>query len=308
MKRLSTVLVLLVFVTLSALAQIAQYQGRLSPDDQKRFDSYYQRWLEYKKSNYRDEALSMEKRMQDVMEQYNIPASVPYDAITSSGSWANYSRYRGRFSREDQARYDSYFERWLNYKRTNNREEIVSMEKRMQDVMTHYDIPLTVPYSALTSSASGNYGGGYLDQWRGRLSADDQRRFDSYYTRWLDYRRTNNREEIASMENRMRDVMRQNNIPENVPFDQIASSTVAQPGYSDLRIVSATYGAGGRSANVTNRLQELIQNDRLNVVVNNDSMGGDPAPDNHKKLEVTYTFRGRQRRATVSEGGTLDIP
>ena len=59
-------------------------------------------------------------------------------------------------------------------------------------------------------------------QWRA-LSSEDQQRFDSYYLRWLDYRRTNNRNEIESMENRMRDVMSHNNIPPDVPFDQIAS-------------------------------------------------------------------------------------
>ena len=46
-----------------------------------------------------------------------------------------------------------------------------------------------------------------------RCSADDQRRFDSYYSRWLEYRRTNNREEVDSMEKRMRDVMSHYNIP-----------------------------------------------------------------------------------------------
>ena len=59
--------------------------------------------------------------------------------------------------------------------------------------------------------------------WGGRLSADDQRRFDSYYSRWLEYRRTNNREEVDSMEKRMRDVMTQYKIPLNTPYGQIAS-------------------------------------------------------------------------------------
>ncbi len=45
----------------------------------------------------------------------------------------------------------------------------------------------------------GSYGRG---QWQGRLSASDQRRFDSYYSRWLQYRATNNRGEILSMQNR----------------------------------------------------------------------------------------------------------
>jgi hypothetical protein len=60
-------------------------------------------------------------------------------------------------------------------------------------------------------------------QRQARLSSGDQQRFDSYYSRWLEYRRTNNRGEVASMEKRMRDVMSHNNIPSDVPFDEIAS-------------------------------------------------------------------------------------
>jgi hypothetical protein len=61
-------------------------------------------------------------------------------------------------------------------------------------------------------------------RWKGRLSTEDQGRFDSYYSRWLEYGRTNNRDEIVSMENRMRDVMSHYNIPSDVPFGQIASN------------------------------------------------------------------------------------
>jgi len=55
------------------------------------------------------------------------------------------------------------------------------------------------------------------------LPAEDQQRFDSYYSHWLEYRRTNNRDEVVSMEKRMRDLMSRNNIPSDVPFDEIAS-------------------------------------------------------------------------------------
>ena len=70
----------------------------------------------------------------------------------------------------------------------------------------------------------GSYGRG---QWQGRLSASDQRRFDSYYSRWLQYRATNNRGEVLSMQNRMYDVYAHYGIPSNVPFNQVASSGVA---------------------------------------------------------------------------------
>jgi hypothetical protein len=55
------------------------------------------------------------------------------------------------------------------------------------------------------------------------LPAEDQQQFDIYYSRWLEYRRTNNRDEVVAMEKRMRDEMSRNNIPPDVPFDEIAS-------------------------------------------------------------------------------------
>jgi hypothetical protein len=125
----------------------------------------------------------------------------------------------GRLSADDQRRFDSYYSRWLEYRRTNNREEVDSMEKRMRDVMSHYNIPADVPFDQIATGGRTSYG----SPWRGRLSADDQRRFDSYYSRWLEYRRTNNREEVDSMEKRMRDVMSHYNIPLNTPYGQIAS-------------------------------------------------------------------------------------
>jgi hypothetical protein len=311
MKKLSTLLMLLVFLTLPALAQMGQYRGRLSDEDQKRFDSYYQRWLDYKRTNNRDQVISMEERMQDVMRHYNIPASVPYDAIASSAFRGNYRQYRHLLSAEDQERFDSYYQRWQEYRRTNNRDEIISMEKRMEDVMVRYNIPLTVPYRAISTSASDDYdydADRDRDHWRRRLEPDDQRRFDSYYTGWLKYRRTDDRDQVASMENRMRDLMRQYDIPEDVPFNQVASSDVPQSEYGNLSIISASYGYGDRAANVTERLRRLVQNGQLSITVNNDSMAGDPAPNQPKQLDLTYSYRGRTRSVTVMEGDRLSLP
>src|SRR5262249_37771429 len=97
MKKLSIFLMMFLSLALSASAQLSQYQGRLSSDDQKRFDSYYQRWLDYKRSNDRDDIISMERHMQEIMMRYNVPSSVPYDAIASSSAWGENGRYRGRF-------------------------------------------------------------------------------------------------------------------------------------------------------------------------------------------------------------------
>ena len=163
-----------------------------------------------------------------------------------------------RLSDDDQRRFDSYYSRWQDYRRTNNRDEIISMEKRMQDVDQHYGIPSHTPYSRIASDGQRDYRWDRYsdrdwdrdhdgdrwhrdhdrdwdrdnDRWRddrggrynNRLSADDQRRFDSYYSRWLEYRRTNNRDEIVSMEKRMQDVYQHNNIPSNTPYDAVATN------------------------------------------------------------------------------------
>ena len=150
--------------------------------------------------------------------------------------------YQGVLAPEYQQRFDSYYTRWLQYRATNNRDEMDSMERRMREIMTNYRIPADVPYAAVASPNIGGNSGYYGNRGYGRgdgdaddynygrygrnqqrLSADDQRRFDSYYSRWIDYRRRNDRDEIASMEGRMRDIMNHYNIPSNVPFSAIAS-------------------------------------------------------------------------------------
>ena len=133
-----------------------------------------------------------------------------------------HGQWRGRLSSEDQQRFNNYYSRWLGYRRTNNRDEVASMEQRMREVMSRNSIPSDMPFDQIASNSDRGYGGHYGHR-QARLSSEDQQRFDSYYSRWLEYRRTNNRDEMVSMETRMQDVMSHNNIPSDVPFDEIAS-------------------------------------------------------------------------------------
>src|SRR5215470_5094822 len=55
------------------------------------------------------------------------------------------------------------------------------------------------------------------------LSLSDQKRFDSYYSRWQSYKATNNQKEVRSMEGRMQDVYRHYGIPANTPYGNVAS-------------------------------------------------------------------------------------
>jgi len=187
MKRAFVLSALILVLLAPAFAQRGGRQ--LSSDDQRRFDSYFSRWQNYQRTNNQGESRSMEKRMQSIYQRYGIPADTPYRNVASSGGgdwdrdrdrdldrerdrdWdrdrrAEWERYRDRdrdywqqnrrLSGEDQGRFDSYFQRWQNYRRANNRDEVISMEKRMFDVYDHYGIPHDVPFERI-ASRGGRY-------------------------------------------------------------------------------------------------------------------------------------------------------
>jgi hypothetical protein len=142
------VAILLAAMTLPALAQ----QWRLSSDDQSRFDSYYSRWMDYRQRNDRDQMSSMEGRMRDIYAHYNIPQNTPFWRVASNGRDMR-GRRRWRLSASDQERFDSYFSRLQDYRQRNDRDQIRSMEKRLQDIYRHYDIPLNTPYFMVASNS-----------------------------------------------------------------------------------------------------------------------------------------------------------
>ncbi|HET7440891.1 MAG TPA: hypothetical protein VFJ47_06285 [Terriglobales bacterium] len=69
------------------------YHNVLAPEWQQKFDSYYQRWQQYRATNNTGEMRSMEQRMQDIMAHYNIPSNVPYDQVASPGVGGYQNRY-----------------------------------------------------------------------------------------------------------------------------------------------------------------------------------------------------------------------
>lgn len=79
-------------------------------------------------------------------------------------------------------------------------------------------------------------------------------------------------------------------------------------GNRNLNIVQASYGAGNRRGDVTGRLQSMVRNNRLSVLVNNSTMGGDPAIGQPKNLQVTYVYLGQRRSKNIGEGGNLTLP
>ena len=194
MKRILVLFGLMFALLVPAFAQ--RNERQLSPDDQRRFDSYYSRWQGYQNSHNEEQIRSMEKRMQDIYQHYGIPTNTPYREVASGGGW-----YRERGEDRDH-------DRQRGWDRDDDRD-------RDQD--RDWDQNRRAEWDRGRDRDR--------DYWRQnqRLSSDDQRRFDSYFQRWQNYRRTNNGEQIASMEKRMYDVYEHYGIPHDVPFDRVAS-------------------------------------------------------------------------------------
>ena len=76
---------------------------------------------------------------------------------------------------------------------------------------------------------------------------------------------------------------------------------------SSLRINRATYGAGYLSSDVTARLTSQIRDGQIDEQVNNQSMGGDPAPQQSKTLTVSYVLDGQNGQVVINEGDTLRL-
>jgi hypothetical protein len=75
-----------------------------------------------------------------------------------------------------------------------------------------------------------------------------------------------------------------------------------------LQILRADYGVDKRFANVASRLSSFIQGNSLSLRITNETMGGDPAEERPKILNVWYSFNGRVANVTVNEKDTLNLP
>jgi hypothetical protein len=230
MKTFLGTIMLLLALTLPGLGQ---GQVRLSPEDQKDFDKHYTKWVNDTRKNDRDDIAHDVHEMQEIMGKYHIPANVPYDQIASTGSAVRI--YQGRLSADDQREFDKYYTKWVNDTRKNDRDDIAKDVGRMQEIMARNNIPANVPFEQIAST--GYPGSAYPataypanSQWQSRLSPDDQRDFDRYYSKWVDDMRKNDRDDVSKDAAYMQEIMARNNIPATVPFDQIASSAAYSSG------------------------------------------------------------------------------
>jgi len=87
-----------------------------------------------------------------------------------------------------------------------------------------------------------------------------------------------------------------------------AHTALADNSSTPALVIQVASYAVTHEADVTEALSTLVANDKLSVVVNNDTLGGDPAPNIVKRLHVDYTLNGKRYSQDVDEGGSLTIP
>ncbi|MBV9182067.1 MAG: hypothetical protein JO356_12220, partial [Acidobacteria bacterium] len=229
MNRLIGNFLLLASLGLPLYAQLQ----RMTPDDESRFNNYYSRWVEDRQTNSRNDMISMEQRMQDLMSKYAIPPDTPYERVASETNPSLARDYDGdraypangetQISADDQRQFNKEYEKWQQAKTRNDRDDVDKHARKMEEIMGRYNIPADTPFYEVSSMGGARPHYDYREFER-RLSADDQKKFDKAYEHWLDDRRKHDREDIAKDEGRMQEIMSRYNIPRDVPYDVIASA------------------------------------------------------------------------------------
>jgi hypothetical protein len=235
MNRLLGMLALLLAFGLPAVAQVQ----RMTPEDEDQFNSYYSRWQQDRQTDHRDDMVSMEHHMQDLMSKYAIPSDTPYDQVAAQNSpapgYANRDRddrdrddraYAGRgqspLSPDDQNKFNKEYQKWQEANAKNDRDDIDKHARNMEQILSRYNIPQDTPFDAIATS-NGYAPREDVRRYQGRFSPDDQAHFDKAYEKWQKDRAKRDRDDIAKDEGKMQEIMAKYNVPRNVPYDVLVS-------------------------------------------------------------------------------------
>ncbi len=169
--------------------------------------------------------------------------STPAQAQYPNG-YGQTQNWHQALSPSDQQEFDKQYNKWVSASRKNDRDDINEAAHHMQDIMMRNNIPTGVSFDQLASNpvsaypANGYPANGYPAQAGAypypanggqRLSADDQRKFDDEYSKWVEDQRKNDQDDVRRHAGKMQEIMSRNGIPSNVPFQAIASNGYAAP-------------------------------------------------------------------------------
>jgi hypothetical protein len=94
--------------------------------------------------------------------------------------------------------------------------------------------------------------------------------------------------------------------PVSVVFTEVAKNNAPSP--EKLEILKATYGAEGKSVDVTARVGSLIENGNLNIRVDTATLNvPDPALNIVKQLSLEYKLNGKTVTQSIPENGKVQI-
>jgi len=230
MNRLLGMLALLLAFGLPAVAQVQ----RMTAEDEDQFSNYYSRWQQDRQTDNRDDMVSMEHHMQDLMSKYAIPSDTPYDQVAAqngpvsrhddrdrddrryAGNW------QGQLSADDQHKFNKEYDKWQESNAKNDRDDIDKHARNMEEIMQRYNIPPNTPFDTI---ATANGYSPHVDyrRYQGRFSPDDQKKFDKAYEKWQKDRAKNDRDDLSKEEGKMQEVMAKYNVPRDVPYDVLVS-------------------------------------------------------------------------------------
>jgi hypothetical protein len=222
-------LIVLAALALPALAQAPQ----MSPDDQQKFDNYYSRWVQDKQNGDRDDMVSSEHHMQDLMNKYAIPADTPYEQIVSQNNPGYYNRgydnrpydnrgYANQLQGDDQNKFNKEYTKWQQANAKNDRDDIDKHARNMEQLMQRNNIPQNTPFDAIATT-SGYAPRENVREYQGRFSPDDQKKFDKAYEKFQRDRAKHDRDDYAKDEEKLNEIMAKYNIPRDVPYNVLVS-------------------------------------------------------------------------------------
>jgi hypothetical protein len=228
MKKVLGSLIVLAALALPALAQAP----RMSPDDQAKFDNLYSRWVQDKQNGDRDDMVSSEHHMQDLMNKYSIPADTPYDQIAAQNNMAPPPAYNNRgydnrgyvnqLPGDDQDKFNKEYTKWQEANARNDRDDIDKHARNMEEIMQRDGFPPNTPFASIATT--NGYGQrSDVRQYQGRFSPDDQKKFDKAYEKFQRDRVKNDRDDYAKDEQKLNEIMAKYNIPRDVPYDVLVS-------------------------------------------------------------------------------------
>lgn len=74
-----------------------------------------------------------------------------------------------------------------------------------------------------------------------------------------------------------------------------------------FKILSATYGSGNTFIDITNQLNDAVEDNKLKIVMSN-NIAGDPTPGIRKKGKIRYEYANKESEIEYAESDTIDLP